>query len=30
MLQWLNDILLEMWPFYDYAICEMIKVRART
>jgi hypothetical protein len=26
MLQWLNKVLLEMWPFYDYAVCEMIKV----
>lgn len=27
LLQWLNKALEEMWPFYDYAVCEMIKVR---
>ena len=26
-MQWLNSVLLEMWPFYDYAISEMVKVR---
>jgi hypothetical protein len=26
-MQWLNAILKEMWPFYDYAVCEMLKAR---
>lgn len=26
-MQWVNKVLLEMWPFYDYAVCEMLKVR---
>lgn len=24
--EWMNKILLEMWPFYDTAVCEIIKV----
>jgi hypothetical protein len=28
-LQWLNSILEQMWPFYDPAICEAVKVRCR-
>jgi hypothetical protein len=26
-MQWINRILLEMWPFYDLAVCGMVKVR---
>ena len=26
-LQWLNSVLTQMWPFYDPAICEAVKVR---
>ncbi len=27
-MQWLNSILTQMWPFYDPAICEAVKVRS--
>lgn len=27
-VQWANAVLKEMWPFYDYAVCEMLRVRS--
>lgn len=29
LLQWMNAILTEMWPFYDKAVCAMVKVGPR-
>ena len=26
-VQWINAMLLEMWPYYDIAVCDMLKVR---
>ncbi len=27
-IQWLNTILVEMWPFVDKAVCRIVKVEA--
>ncbi len=27
LLQWLNSLIAEIWPFVDKGICQMIKVR---
>jgi hypothetical protein len=26
LLQWLNNVLIEVWPFYDAGVCKLIKV----